>query len=161
MLNPSSFIPAPYRIAAWIVAVLLIAGLIFAGGFKEGSIRVRADWDAEKIAVAAQAAIAEQENRAKELALSQKLQEAQHAATIREIKLRSDASSAAAAASRLRDTIATIRGQLPEYSGSAAAVTADAGLVVFGECAQEYRALAERADRHASDAKTCGDAWPK
>ena len=74
--------------------------------------------------------------------------------------------AAAAGAARrtadgLRDTIYSIRADLPSYSQSAAAKTADTAAELLGVCADEYRSVAEKADRHAADTVMLIEAWPK
>lgn len=62
---------------------------------------------------------------------------------------------------RLRNDIADFRKHLPDLAGPACVEAADTAAELFGECADQYRALAEAADGHASDAQTLSDAWPK
>ena len=104
---------------------------------------------------------AQSDARATEKALSDKLQEAQNNATKRENKLRNDAAAARRTADGLRDTIYSIRADLPSYSQSAAAKTADTAAELLQQCADEYRSVAEKADRHAADTVMLRDAWPK
>lgn len=103
---------------------------------------------------------AQSDARATEKALSDKLQEAQNNATKRENKLRNDAAAARSTADGLRDTIYSIRADLPSYSQSAAAKTADTAAELLGVCADEYRSVAEQADRHAADSVMLIEAWP-
>lgn len=107
------------------------------------------------------AAKAQSDARATEKALSDKLQEAQNNATKRENKLRNDAAAARRTADGLRDTIYSIRADLPSYSQSAAAKAADTAAELLGVCADEYRSVAEAADRIASDRQTLIEAWPR
>lgn len=104
---------------------------------------------------------AQSDARATEKALSYKLQEAQNNATKRENKLRNDAAAARRTADGLRDTIYSIRADLPSYSQFAAAKTADTAAELLGVCADEYRSVAEQADRHAADAVMLLESWPK
>lgn len=104
---------------------------------------------------------AQSDARATEKALSDKLQEAQNNATKRENKLRNDAATARRTADGLRDTIYSIRADLPSYSQSAAAKTADTAAELLGVCADEYRSVAEQADRHAADSVMLLESWPK
>lgn len=154
-------IPMAWRIGAMIVAIFLILLAVFAAGWSHGAAGVRAEWDAEKIIQQQQVNASELAARAKEQSLMNKLTEAQNAATIREQKIRADADTARAAAGSLRDTVTALRGQLSASSAETCRNTADTALAVFGECADRYQRLAEAADRHASDATTCRDAWPE
>ena len=132
-MNPLNPIPTPYRILAGAVAILLTCMAIFAVGWSHGADSVQARWDKAK-AVQMQAAIAaEQEARAKEQSMNQKLQEAENAATEREKKLRADYAAAHAAARGMRDTVAAVRGELPAATADACRSTADAALAVLGD----------------------------
>lgn len=103
---------------------------------------------------------AQSDARATEKALSDKLQEAQNNATKRENKLRNDAAAARRTADGLRDTIYSIRADLPSYSQSAAAKAADTAAELLGVCADAFTGLAEETDRIASDRQTLIEAWP-
>lgn len=158
---PISLIPAQYRAVIVAIAIALVCLAIFSAGWSVGAGRVQSQWDSEKIVQQQQAHAAEMAARAKEQSLINKSQEAQNAATIREQKIRADADAARAAAGGLRNTIAALRGQLSSTTAEACRSTADAALAVFGDCQARYGALAEAADRHASDVKHCLDAWPE
>lgn len=148
--NLLTMIPLPTRL---LILVAVLAG-IFAYGWSAGAGHVQGKWDQAK-------AVQLQSARAKEQSINQRIQEAQNAATEREKKLRADADSARAAAGGLRDTVATLRGQLSAATAEACRSTADAALAVFGECQARYGAVAEAADGHANDAQLCRDAWPE
>lgn len=157
-MNP---IPEAYRVLAGALAVLaLVAGLYFLGKH-DGAEDVRADWNKERLALAQAAIEADRHARDEKQSMQQKLNEAQNAATEREKALRADYAAAHAAARGLRDTVTALRGQLAAASPEACRATADAALVVFGECAERYRAVAEAADGHASDVETLSEAWPE
>lgn len=152
---------SPYRLFAGALALVLCGLAIFAVGWAQGADRVQARWDKAK-AVQLQAAIAaEQAARIKEQSMQQQLNEALHAATERENKLRADYAAAHAASRGLRDTLAAAIRDLPGTPVEACRATADAALAVLGECADRYRAVAEAADGHASDVQTLSDAWPR
>lgn len=104
---------------------------------------------------------AQEAARAKETQLNQRIQEAQHAAAEREKTLRADADAARTAADGLRDTLGNIRRRLSAAPIDACRATADATLAVLGQCQDQYRAVAEAADGHASDAQTLSEAWPR
>lgn len=99
--------------------------------------------------------------RLAEQALSTKYQGALNEATKREVALRADLDATRRTAGGLRDTIATIRSQVAGYSQPAAAATASAAAELLGICADEYRAVAEAADRHAQDSLMLLEAWPR
>lgn len=139
-----------------------IAGAILAGvlAWQVQAWRYDAQIEGLKAQHAEATAKAQSDARATEKALSDKLQEAQNNATKRENKLRNDAAAARRTADGLRDTIYSIRADLPSYSQSAAAKTADTAAELLGVCADEYRSVAEKADRHSADAVMLLDAWP-
>lgn len=110
---------------------------------------------------AAERAQAQADARAAEISFNTRLQEAQDAATKREIKLRSDAAAARRTADGLRDSIYSIRADLPSYSQPAAVAAADTATELLGQCADRYRDVAEQADRHAADALMLRDSWPR
>lgn len=155
---PLSFLTGiPYRL----IAVIAFVAATFLAGLFTGREQVQDKWDKAKAAQVSAALVAEQQSRAHEQSMQQKLNEAIHDATERENKLRADYAAVHVASLGLRDTIATLRGKLPSNTGQANAATADAALAVFGECAAEIGRVAQFADRHASDAETCRAAWPE
>ena len=140
-----------------------IAGAILAGvlAWQVQAWRYDAQIEGLKAQHAEATAKAQSDARATEKALSDKLQEAQNNATKRENKLRNDAAAARRTADGLRNTIYSIRADLPSYSQSAAAKTADTAAELLQQCADEYRSVAEAADRHAADAVMLFEAWPQ
>lgn len=89
-------------------------------------------------------------------------QGALNASRIRETSLRMDAGRSRAAADRLREQAfsAASRIRLPETPGVSVADYALAASELLAECAGRYQALGEKADGHASDARTLSEAWP-
>ena len=110
---------------------------------------------------AAESAKAQADVRAQELAFNQKLQDAQNAATKRETKLRADAAAARRTADGLRGTLYEFRASLPNAAPATVIARADSVADILGTCADEYRSVAEAADRHAADALMLREAWPK
>lgn len=159
-MNPLNLIPAPYRILAGAIAVVLTCLAIFAMGWSHGADGVQARWDKAKALQMQAALAAEHEARAKERSMNQKLQEAENAASEREKKLRADYAAAHAAARGLRDTVADLSGKLAAATPETCRATANAALAVLGDCSDQYRAVAEAADGHASDVRTLTEAWP-
>ena len=119
-----------------------------------GYDRAKAEYTAKEL-VATQAA------RATEQRLSKQLEDAQNAAIAREQTLTAAAAASASAAGSLRNTVATLRNSLPGATVETARQAATAFATVFTDCTDRYRGMAEIADRHASDAKTLSEAWPK
>lgn len=104
---------------------------------------------------------ATREARAQESARFKGVQDAQAAANTRAQAARRDATAARSELDRLRDQLAATRGGVPGESPAACAQRADAGAELLGQCAAAYLGMAEVADRHASDARTLIEAWPK
>ena len=85
---------------------------------------------------------------------------------IQQAEARAAQNAAAAAAARrtadgLRDTLYDFRASLPNASTATVIARADTAAELLGTCADEYRSVAEAADRIASDRQTLIDAWPK
>lgn len=104
---------------------------------------------------------ATREARAQESKRFQGVQDAQAAAQTRAVAARRDADAARTELDRLRNSVAAARGGVPGESAAACAQRADAAGDVLGQCAAAYLDLAAIADRHASDARTLIEAWPK
>lgn len=88
------------------------------------------------------------------------VQSAQEAATAREISLRADIAKSRSAIDRLRlSTEAAAR----DAAASHASCTERANTLseLLNTMAAAGGELGEKADRHANDARTCHDAWPK
>ena len=146
-----------YTYAATALAAVAIG---FAGGWQTQAWR----WDAQLSKLHAQhaseSAKAEAATRAQEASFNQRLQDAQNAATKRETKLRTDAATARRTADGLRGTLYEFRASLPNAPTSALIARADTAAELLGACVNEYRGVAEAADRHAGDALMLQQAWP-
>ncbi len=93
-----------------------------------------------------------------------KLQRTKDAA-IKQAETRTAQIAATAAAARrtadsLRGTLYEFRASLPGASTAALITRADTAAELFGACVNEYRSVAESADRHAADAVMLIEAWP-
>ena len=142
----------------WILAAVVAA--VFIGGWWVGSMHEQSSWQAEKLAMAATRDKQINEARRAEAAMREQVRKAQEYAQKREEKLVADAAAAGRAADGLRGEIASLRRGLSAATAEANRRTADAALDVFQQCADEYRAVAQAADQHASDAVTLDQAWP-
>ncbi len=142
----------------WIVATAVVA--VFIGGWWAGSMHEQASWQAEKLAMSAERDRQIDAARQAESRLRAQVMEAQEDARKREKTLVAAAAAAGRAADGLRSQIASLRRGLSAATAEANRRTADAALDVFQQCADEYRAVAQAADRHASDAVTLDQAWP-
>lgn len=145
-----------YRLIAEAVALLVafMAGWSVNGWRKDGEIQEL------KLSYAEVSRQAEQAARAKEQDFSRQLKKAQDDFLSRQNRLLADARSARAESSRLHDSLADFRRQLPDLAREAINRYADAASVVFDECQREYSALAEQADRIDNDKQALENAWP-
>jgi len=98
---------------------------------------------------------------ATERELNKKLEDARNEATKRDQAITRNAAAAGLAVVSLRDELATYRHRLPPDPASPGDQRAVTVAELFGDCADRYRGLAEKADRHASDARTLSEGWPK
>ena len=87
--------------------------------------------------------------------------EAIKAAQERETQFKADAGRASATADGLRGTLYEFRASLPNAAPATVIARADSVAELLGACADEYRSVAEAADRIASDRQTLIDAWPR
>jgi hypothetical protein len=104
--------------------------------------------------------LAEVDARNKETKLIKKVEDAEHAAILRLQDNKKLSDSLADTTRKLRDTTATMRNQLSTNSCETNRATADAAITVFGECAEEYRKVAENAGGHAIDVQRLEERWP-
>ena len=139
-----------------------IAGAVIAGVLAWNVQGWRYDAQISKINAhhASESAKAEANARAQEASFNQQLQDAQNAATKRETKLRADADAARRTVDGLRGTLYQFRASLPNASSTALIARADTAAELLGTCIDEYRSVAQSADRHASDAMMLLEAWP-
>lgn len=70
------------------------------------------------------------------------------------------AANARADAGRLRDQLTAADKRITTASRAAVDQYAATLGVVFGQCVEEYRGMAEKADRHSDDARLMREAWP-
>lgn len=144
------------------VAAAIVAGaLAFWGGWATQGWRLGEQISKMKEAQAEAVNVATREARAQESARFTNVQEAQNAAQKRAQVARADADRARGELDRLRDDIRATAGGVPGESAAACAQRADTSADLLGQCAAAYIDLAAIADRHASDARTLIEAWPK
>lgn len=101
----------------------------------------------------------EKELRSHDAARAQAVATAEIMATNREIAIRADADHSRNTANGLREHLAAITRETiaDNCPGTERAVTVNE---LFANCADEYRTLAEKADRHVSDIKTLIEQFP-
>lgn len=142
-------------------ATAVVAGaLAFGAGWKVQAWR----YDAQIADTASQHAIALASANQKALDDTIKMQRTKDDA-IKAAEQRAKQNAASAAAARrtvdgLRRTLYDFRASLPNASTAALIARADTAAELFGACVNEYRSVAESADRHAADAVMLIEAWP-
>lgn len=144
-----------------VAAAILAAALAFWGGWSTQGWRLGEQIAALKAQQAEAVNTAAREARAQESARFKGVQDAQTAAQNRAQAARADSDRARGELDRLRDQLAATRGGLPGESPAACSQRADTSADVLGQCATAYLDLAAIADRHASDARTLIEAWPR
>ena len=142
-------------------AALLGASIAAVGAYKVQDWRYTGQINQIRAAQAEAVNTATREARAQESARFKGVQDAQAAAQTRAQVARRDADRARSELDRMRDTLSATRGGVPGESPAACAVRADAAADVLAQCGAAYQDLAAIADRHASDARTLIEAWPK
>ena len=143
------------------LAAILAALIAFGGGWKVNGWRLGEQINEMKSAQQQAVADATREARAQESARFKGVQDAQAAAQTRAQVARRDADRARSELDRMRDTLSATRGGVPGESTAACTQRADAAADVLAQCGAAYQDLAAIADRHASDARTLIEAWPK
>ncbi len=152
---------AVYRYLAYFLAIIATGGAIYLAIENHDTAQQQIGYDRAAAECRAAKTQADAAALAQERSMQKALQDAQNAATERQNKLRTDYAAAHTAALGLRRTVADLRDQLASAPAAACRATADTALVVFDDCAEKYRAVAEAADGHASDVKTLTDGWPR
>ena len=142
-------------------AALLGASIAAVGAYKVQDWRYTGQINQIKAAQAEAVNTATREARAQESARFKGVQDAQAAAQTRVQVARRDADRARSELDRMRDTLSATRGSVPGESTAACTQRADAAADVLAQCGAAYQDLAAIADRHASDARTLVEAWPK
>ena len=142
-------------------AIIIAAALAGWAGWSVQGWRMGEQIAALKTAQAEAVNTATREARAQESKRFQGVQDAQAAAQTRAVAARRDADAARTELDRLRNSVAAARGGVPGESAAACAQRADAAGDVLGQCAAAYLDLAAIADRHANDARTLIESWPK
>lgn len=123
-------------------------------GRKEGRGEVQGLWDKQKALDAENFRLRSEANqKIVDTAITQGEQ--------REAIIKTLAANSTAASSSLRDTIAAFNRSNSTASTQALIERAAAASSLLGDCADRYRNVAEKADRHSSDVKTLTDSWPR
>jgi hypothetical protein len=138
----------------WIALGLALAGAV--SGWTLNDWR----WKAKETDRAQQALADERRNAAATIRRVENVLAAQAAAVQREHVLRMDAAASRDALDGLRTATSTALSAAAN-NHAACLERADTFAELFTESAREYRNMAEKADRHASDAAMMQQAWPR
>ena len=148
------------QLAAFVGAVAIGFGLAWnLQGLRLDALDIefrRYQSEVEQNAIAAKRAAMDKENFWR-----QEVENARINAKSREARLRRDVANAQSAVVGLRNDLGTLRARLATSTEASVLDAADSLGVLFIKCAEDYRAMAEVADRHANDTKTLIEAWPK
>jgi len=98
--------------------------------------------------------------RKTEAGLRKQLADAISAAARRNQRVDTAVAAASSATDSLRDTLNTYRDSVPSATAAALVKSVNALTTVLGDCGAKYQGVAEKADRHAADAKMIHDSWP-
>lgn len=101
------------------------------------------------------------ESLRKERELHNKVDEANKRSAEREKQHRVELAILDSRSRQLRYTIEDYKRRLPGSSVAACVESASTIAELFSRSSEEYQRVAEAADRHANDARTCYEAWPK
>ena len=159
-MNIFSFL-SPYKL---LIEVIMIGGCVVAIGVGVHEFLQHEQNIGYQKAVAeytAKALVAETAAREREAAMTRQLQDAQAAGALREHTIKTLSVAANTASVSLRDTLGAINRGVPTATIAALRQSTSTLSSVLDDCQNRYRTVAEAADRHASDAKTLTDAWPK
>jgi hypothetical protein len=107
------------------------------------------------------AAAAEAERQETETRWKKEVENAKGEAQKRESALLDDLAAARSATNRLRNDASALRARLADASRNAAIDAAAAAGELLAACAEEYRDVAGKAERHANDVRTQMNACPK
>jgi len=153
--------PALHRAGA--IASAALVGMLLAGGagWVANGWRLDSAHRADIATRDAQLSAAKDLVRLREQDWTTQRNQAIDNANSRDQLIRSLAAGSAGASLSLRDTLATIGRGAPDASVEALRHSTTTLAGVLQDCQSEYRELAEKADRHASDALTLQQAWPQ
>ena len=139
---------------------LIIAALIAAAGFASGWHVQTIRYTAKEAQNAKQELVQIRQSAATTVRRMDNTLLAENAATDRAVVLRRDLDGARTELERLRITLTHRVPGTATATGACAVGTPAVDQLLF-ECAADLTEMAGKADRHANDAKTLSEAWPK
>lgn len=146
-------------VAEGLLALALLAAVLY--GFHRfceyqrdiGRTEVRDEWKrADDAAALADARLATEREKNVNKATAEGVQ--------REAIIKTLAAGSAASAASLRDTVAAFKASNSTATVETLINRANTAGDLLGDCAAQYRSVAEKADRHANDVQTLDAAWP-
>lgn len=149
-------LPIPNLSAYLLISNLLVVGLWAFDHQYQKSRYLQLKNDYQQLAMNAEIQANETESKWRKT-----IEDSQHAFAEREKRLQADFINSSAANNGLRNTIESIKRSLPTNTSEANRAYADTANELLSECATEYRSMAESADRHANEAATLSEGWPK
>ena len=149
-----------YRALTIGLCLLMVTGFAGVAGWFTNGWRLDAAHRADISVRDAQLASAKDLARLREQDWTVQRTQAIENANSRDQIIRSLAAGSTSASLGLRDTLATISRGVPDASVDALRHSTTTLAAVLQSCQVEYRELAEKADRHASDAVMFKQAWP-
>ncbi|WP_291585742.1 DUF2514 family protein [Comamonas sp. UBA7528] len=140
--------------------VAVSAALIFGAGWVAHGWRLGRDLAEMKAAHAQELAARDQAAFQLGQAITTNYQEVLNDAIQEQARLADAAAAAKRTAGRLRDQLREADVRIATASAAAVRKYAATANKLLGNCSQRYTELAERADGHALDARSCRAAWP-
>lgn len=148
-------------IPSWIYAAAIGVLLTALGGEYVMLQREKAAFAGFKTEVAEAAQRAQEAALKRERQFSNQIQKAQNESRKRESTLRADADAARTERDGLRNDIDAGGRDLPGATRAACIERANTLGELLNQCSAALEGLAEKADRHANDARLLLDGWPK
>lgn len=160
-MNIFNLIPAPYRFAVQIAAIVALGVALMVGYYRLISYHENIGYQRATAVCTADKLVAEQAANKREAEYQSQLRKANHDAEERQAALAADIDSLNRQLERVRHDRNALRARVAELSAEAARRVADACIEVHGECTERYSALAKETGRVVSDCQTLIDSWPK
>ena len=160
-MNIFSLIPAPYRLAARVAALVAIAGALMVGYLRLINFHEEIGYQQANAVCMADKLIAEQAANERDAAYQNQLRKANYESEQRQAELAADIADLSRQLERVRHDRNAMRARVAQLSTEAVRRVADAGIQLLGECEAEYGRVAEAADKCLSDRQALIDGWPK
>lgn len=160
-MRPLDLIPPPYRFAAQVAGIVVIAAALMLGYYWLIAFHENIGYKQAAAICTADKLVAERAANQREEAYQSQLRKANHGAEQRRAALAADIDDLHRQLERVRNDRNAMRALVAELSTEAARHVADTCLEVHGECTDRYSALAKEAGIVVSECQTLIDAWPK